>query len=134
MTLNHWDNEFYLFSCHQSHRTAPPYLVYFYPGSSLSHWFCFLWGVIRGHGSPHCVQFKGDKNGPYKYNVNLDFKRLGLPLRTLKDRIYIKYFQKHDSNIGLEAYHNVISHVREVQRVIWYHNWQFLVESWQQKH
>ena len=47
----------------------------------------------------------------------------------LEDEIYIDYSQKPDSNIGLEAYHNVIRHVRKVERVIWYHNWQFLVES-----
>ena len=134
MTLNHWDNEFYLFPCHQSHRIAPPDLVYFYPGSSLSHWFCFLWRILRGHRLPHCVQSKGGKNGPYKYNVNLDSKRLGLPLRTLEDRIYINHSQKHDSHIGLEADHNVIWHVRKVERGIWSHNWHFLVESWQQKH
>ena len=86
-------------------------------------------GVIRGHGLPHCAQSKVGENGPYKYNINLDSKRLGLPLRTLEDQISINYFQKHDSNIGLEAYHNVIRHVRKVERVIWYHNWQFLVES-----
>ena len=86
-------------------------------------------GVIRGHGLPHCVQSKGGKNAPYKYNVNLDSKRLGLPLRTFEDQIYINYSQKHDSNIDLEAYH-----VRKVERVIWCHNWQFFVENWQQKH
>ena len=91
-------------------------------------------GVIRDHELPHCVQSKGGKNGPYKYNVNLDSKRLGLRLRTLEYQIYINYSQKHDSNIGLEAYHNVIRHVRKVERAICYHNWQFLVESWQQKH
>ena len=91
-------------------------------------------GVRRGHGLPHCVESKRAKNGPYKYNVNLDSKRLQLPLRMLEDQIYINYSQKHDSNIGLEAYHNVIRHVRKVERVIWYHNWQFLVESWKQKH
>ena len=65
-------------------------------------------GVIRRHGLPHCVESKGAKIGPYKYNANLDLKRLGLPLRTAEDEICINYSQKHDSNIGLEAYHNVI--------------------------
>ena len=67
------------------------------------------------------IQIKG-KNGPYKYNVNLDSKRLGLPLRMLEYQIYINYSQKYDSNIGLEAYHNVIRRVRKVERVIWYQN------------
>ena len=79
-------------------------------------------GVIRGHGLPHCVQFKVGKNGSYKYNVNLASKGLGLSLRTLEDQIYINYSQKHDSNIGLETYQNAIRHVRKVERVIWYHN------------
>ena len=53
--------------------------------------------------------------------MNLDSKRIGLPLRILEDQIYIDYSQKH-SNIGLEAYHNVIRHVRKVERVILYRN------------
>ena len=85
--------------------------------------------VIRGHGLPHCVQSSKGKNAPYKYNVNLDSKRLGLPLRTLEDQIYFNYSLKHDSNIGLEAYHNVIKHVRKVERVIWHDNWQFLLKA-----
>ena len=134
MTLNHWDNEFYLFSCYQSHRTATPDLVYFYPGYHYPVDFAFFGGNKGPWVTPLCsIQSKG-KIGLYKYNVNLDSKRLGLPLRTLEGQIYIKYSQKHDSNIGLEAYHNVIRHVRKVERVIWYHNWQFLVESWKQKH
>ena len=87
-------------------------------------------GLIRGHRLPHCVQFKGGKNGPHKYNVNLDCKTLGLPLRTLEYQIYIINSQKNDSNIGLDAYHNeasLIRHVIKVLRVIWYHNGQFLV-------
>ena len=59
--------------------------------------------VIRGHGLPHCARSKGGKNGPYKYNVNLDSKGLGIPLRTLEDQIYINDSQKNYSNIGLEA-------------------------------
>ena len=43
-------------------------------------------------------------------------------MRMLADQMYIDYSQKHYSNIGLEAYHNVIRHVRKVERVIWYHN------------
>ena len=79
-------------------------------------------GVIRGHWLPHCVESKGGKIGSYKYNANLDLKRFGLPLRTSEDEIYINYSQKNDSNIGLEAYHNVIRYDRKVERVIWYHN------------
>ena len=37
----------------------------------------------------------------------LDSERFGLQLRMLEDQIYIDYSQKH-SNIGLQAYHNVI--------------------------
>ena len=121
MTLNHRDNEFYLFSCHQSHRTATPDLV-FLPRLIITPLYLLALGVIRVHGLPHYVQSKGGKNRPYKYNVNLDSKRLGLPLRALEDQIYINYSQKRDSNIGLEAYHNVIGHVRKVEKVIWYHN------------
>ena len=37
--------------------------------------------------TPLCsIQIKG-KNGPYKYNVNLDSKRLGLPLRMVEYQI-----------------------------------------------
>ena len=74
------------------------------------------------HGLPPLCSIQSNgKNGPYKYNVNLDSKMLGLPLRMLEDQIYISYSQKHDSNIGLEAHHNVIN-VRKVESVIWCHN------------
>ena len=43
-------------------------------------------------------------------------------MRMLEDKIYIDYSQKHYSNICLEAYHDVIRHVRKVERVIWYPN------------
>ena len=46
-------------------------------------------------------------------------------MRMLEDQIpyiYINYSQKHYSNIDLEAYHNVMRHVRKVERVIWYHS------------
>ena len=83
--------------------------------------FAFFGGNKGPWVTPLCsIQSKG-KIGLYKYNVNLDSKRLGLPLRTLEGQLYINYSQKHDSNIGLEAYHNVIRHVRKVERVIWYH-------------
>ena len=79
--------------------------------------FAFFGGNKGPWVTPLCsIQSKG-KIGLYKYNVNLDSKRLGLPLRTFEDQIYINYSQKHDSNIDLEAYH-----VRKVERVIWCHN------------
>ena len=119
MTLNHRDNEFYLFSCHQSHRTATRGLVYFYSSSSLHYPVVLLsLGVLLGPmGYPAVLSPKGIKMGHLNMDflfhicclyVNLDSKRLGDPSRILEDQIYINFSQKH-SNIGLEAYCNVIT-------------------------
>ena len=74
-------------------------------------------GVKMGHID---LNFLFHAHCLYMY-VNLDSKRLGVPLRMLEDQIYINHTQKH-SNIVLEAYCNVIRHVRKIERVVWYCN------------
>ena len=102
MTLNHWDNDFCLFSCRQSHRTATPDL--------------FIVLTPAHHYPVGFVSFVGNK-GPW-LNITIKMGHINVcflsytshlliyvnPLRMLEDQIYINNSQNCYSNIGLEAY------------------------------
>ena len=92
-----------------SHETVMPALVCFLPQLIITPSIFLSLGVLRGHAStlPHFVQSKWSKNGPYKYEFSLSVVA-SKSMRMFEDQIYINCSEKHPSNIGLEAYHNVV--------------------------